>query len=56
MLQSALFLVVAGIPVFLFLRRIRALKLSWGYALVLTVPIALALWFVINVIVDIGRL
>ena len=56
MLQSALFLVIAGIPIFLFLRRIRALKLTWDYALVLTMPITFALWFVIYVIVDIGRL
>jgi len=56
MLQFALFLVIAGIPILLFLQRIRALKLSWGYAAVLTVPITLALWFVINFIVDLGRL
>ena len=56
MLQSALFLLVAGIPIFLFLRRIRALKLTRGYALALTVPITFALWFVIYMIVDIGRL
>jgi asparagine N-glycosylation enzyme membrane subunit Stt3 len=55
MLQFALFLVIAGIPVLLFLRRIRALKLSWGYAVVLTVPITLALWFLILIIVDLGR-
>ena len=56
MLQSALFLVIAGIPIFLFLRRIRALKLSAGYALVLTVPIAIGLWIVIQIIVDMGRM
>jgi hypothetical protein len=56
MLQSLLFLVVAGIPIFLFLRRIRALKLGWRYALVLTVPIAITLWLAISLIVDIGRL
>jgi hypothetical protein len=55
MLQSALFLFVAGVPVFLFLRGIRALRLGWGYAAVLTVPIVLALWFAINLMVDIGR-
>jgi hypothetical protein len=56
MLQSLLFLIIAGIPIFLFLRRIRALKLGRGYALVLTVPITIALWFVIYIIVDIGRI
>jgi hypothetical protein len=56
MLQSVLFLIIAGIPIFLFLRRIRALKLGWGYALVLTMPITIALWFVIYIIVDIGRI
>ena len=56
MLQTVLFLVVAGIPIFLFLRRIRALKLGRGYALVLTMPIALALWLVITFIVDLGRI
>jgi len=30
MLQSILFLILAGVPIFLFLRRIRALKLSWA--------------------------
>jgi hypothetical protein len=56
MLQTILFLVVAGIPIFFFLRRVRALKLSRGYAVVLTVPIAVALWLVIDVIVNLGRL
>jgi hypothetical protein len=55
MLQFFLFLVIAGIPIFLFLRRIRALQLGWGYSLVLTVPITVALWLVIHLIVDIGR-
>ena len=56
MLETILFLVVAGIPICLFLRRIRALRLDWGYALVLTVPIALALWLVITFIVNLGRI
>ena len=56
MLQTILFLMVAGITIFLFLRRIRALKLGPGYALVLTVPIALALWLVINFMVNLGRI
>jgi hypothetical protein len=56
MLQFALFLVIAGIPIFLFLRGIRALKLSRGYAMVITVPVTLALWLVIYLIVDIGRI
>lgn len=56
MLLTALFLLIAGIPIFLFLRRIRALRLSSGYALVLTVPMTLALWLVINFIIDLGRL
>jgi len=55
MLQTVLFLVVAGIPIFLFLRRIRALELGPGYALVLTVPIALALWLAITFMVNLGR-
>jgi hypothetical protein len=55
MLQAVLFLVIAGIPIFLFLRRIRALKLSWGYAVVLSAPLALALWLVISFIVSLGR-
>jgi hypothetical protein len=56
MLQALLFLIIAGIPIFLFLRSIRALKLGWGYALVLTVPIAIALWFTIHAIVDMSRM
>ena len=56
MLQSLLFLIIAGIPIFLFLRGIRALKLGWGYAVVLTVPITIGLWFVIHVIVEMGRM
>ena len=56
MLQSALFLVIAGIPSFLFLRRIRALRLSSGYAAVLAVPIAIVLWLIMNLFVDLGRL
>jgi hypothetical protein len=56
MLQLALFFVIAGVPIFLFLRRVRALKLTRGYSLVLTIPIVLGLWIVINLIVDIGRL
>jgi len=56
MLQLLLFLVLAGVPIFLFLRRIRALKLGRGYALVLTVPLTIALWLVINAIVDMGRM
>ena len=56
MLQFALFLVIAGIPIFLFLRRIRALKLSWGYALVLTLPVTFGLWLLIGFIVDMGRI
>ena len=56
MLQFLLFLVIAGLPIFLFVRRIRALQLGWGYALVLTVPITVALWVVIYAIVDMGRM
>jgi hypothetical protein len=56
MLQSILFLALASVPIFLFLRRIRALKLSRGYALVLTVPTTIALWFMIHMIVDMGRM
>jgi hypothetical protein len=56
MLQIALFFVIAGIPILLFLHRIRALKLSWGYSVVLAVPITLALWITLNGIVDLGRM
>jgi hypothetical protein len=56
MLQFVLFLVIAGIPICLFLHRIRALKLSWGYAVVLTAPITFALWLLIGFIVDMGRI
>jgi hypothetical protein len=56
MLQTILFLIVAGIPIFLFLRRVRALRLSRGYALVLTVPITIVLWLVIDAVVNLGRL
>jgi hypothetical protein len=56
MLQTILILVAAGIPIYFFLRRVRALRLSRGYALVLTVPIAIALWLVIDAIVNLGRL
>ena len=56
MLPFALFLVIAGIPIFLFLLRLRALKLTWGYALVLTVPITISLWLVINFAVEMGRI
>lgn len=55
MLQLILFLVLAGVPICLFLRRIRALSLSWGYALVLTVPITMALWIAIDTMVNISR-
>lgn len=56
MLQLLLFLVLAGVPIFLFLRRIRALKLGWGYAPVLTVTITIAVWLAIDMIVDMGRM
>jgi len=56
MLQTILFLAVAGMPIFFLLRRVRALRLSRGYALVLTMPIAIALWLLIEVIVSMGRL
>jgi hypothetical protein len=41
---------------FPFLRGIRALRLGWGYGLVLTVPITIALWLAIHLIVDLGRI
>jgi len=56
MLQTILFLAAAGMPLFFLLRRVRALRLSRGYALVLTMPIAIALWLLIEVIVSMGRL
>jgi hypothetical protein len=43
------------VPIFLFLRRLRGLRLTRAYALVLTVPIVLALWMVIDLIVALGR-
>jgi hypothetical protein len=50
------FLVVGGLPIFLFLRKWRALRLSRGYALVLTVPIVIGLWFVAQIMVGLGRM
>lgn len=55
-MQAALFLVVAGVPIFFFLRRVRALRLSRGYALVLTVPIVIVLWVMVHMLVDAGRM
>ena len=55
MVQIA-FLLVAGVPVFLFLRKWRALRLSNAYALVLTVPVVVVLWIVVNLTVNLGRL
>jgi uncharacterized membrane protein YhaH (DUF805 family) len=49
------FLVVGGLPIFLYLRRWRTLRLSSGYALVLTVPIVIALWMIAQVMVSLGR-
>lgn len=56
MVQLGLFSLVAGVPIFLFLRRIRALQLTRVYSLVLTIPVVLALWLILGIIVDIGRL
>ncbi len=57
MLQMGLFFVVAGVPVFLFLRsKRRLLKIGPIYALVLTLPIVAVLWFAIQVAVGLGRL
>jgi hypothetical protein len=56
MVQFGLFSLVAGVPIFLFLRRIRALRLTRGYSVVLTVPIVIALWLILGMIVGLGRL
>ncbi len=56
MVQLGLFCLVAGAPVYFFLRRIRALHLTRGYSVVLTVPLVIALWLVLGMIVDLGRL
>jgi hypothetical protein len=56
MVQFGLFSLVAGVPIFLFLRRIRALRLTRGYAVVLTVPIVIALWLILGMVVGLGRL
>lgn len=50
-----MFLVVGGLPIFLFLRRWRTLRLSSGYALVLTVPIVIGLWMITQFMVSLGR-
>jgi hypothetical protein len=56
MVQLGLFSLVAGVPTFFFLRRIRALRPTRSYALVLTVPVVLALWLVLNFMVNLGRI
>jgi hypothetical protein len=56
MVLFGLFCLVAGAPTYFFLRRIRALHLTRGYAVVLTVPVVIALWLILGIIVDIGRL
>lgn len=56
MVQLGLFCLVAGVPIYFFLRRIRALRLTRGYAVVLTVPIAIALYLLLEMIVGLGRL
>jgi hypothetical protein len=56
MVQLGLFSLVAGVPIFLFLRRIRALRLSRVYAVVLTLPIVIGLWLILEMIVGLGRL
>lgn len=50
-----MFLVVGGLPIFLFLRRWRTLRLSNGYAVVLTVPIVVVLWMIAQFMVGLGR-
>jgi len=56
MVQLGLVSLVAGVPIFLFLRQIRALRLTRGYAVVLTLPIVVGLWLVLEIIVGLGRL
>jgi len=56
MLQLLLFLVIGGLPIFMFLRKWRTLQLSKGYALVLTVPIVIGLWLVAHMMVGLGRM
>jgi hypothetical protein len=55
MVELGLFFLVGGVPIFFFLRRVRALRLSRGYALVLTGAIVVGLWLLIVLIVDLGR-
>ena len=55
MLQSLLFLIIAGFR-FSFSCGASGTRLGWGYALVLTVPITIALWLAIDLIVDLGRI
>jgi len=56
MVQLGLFSLIAGVPIFFFLRRIRALQLTRGYATVLTLPIVIGLWLILEMIVGLGRL
>jgi hypothetical protein len=55
MVQIA-FVLVAGVPIFLFLRKVRALRLTRGYALILTVLIVVGLWILVQVTVGLGRI
>ena len=56
MIQFLLFLAIGGLPIFLFLRKWRTLRLSRGYALVLTVPIIVGLWVITQMMVGLGRM
>jgi len=56
MVQFLLFLAIGGLPIFLFLRKWRTLRLSRGYALILTVPIVVGLWVIAQVMVGLGRM
>jgi hypothetical protein len=56
MVQLVLFLLVAGVPVYLFLRRWRrVLKIGRVYTAILTVPIVVVLWLLLQWVVELGR-
>ncbi len=56
MLQLALFFLVAGLPIYLFIRRWkRTLKIGPIYTAVLTAPIVLVLWLGLRWVIELGR-
>jgi hypothetical protein len=56
MVQFLLFLAIGGLPIFLFLRKWRTLRLTRGYALFLTIVIVVGLWVAAQMMVGLGRL